>query len=170
MSIATGTGDTGTTSLSGGKRVSKNSSRVEALGAVDELNSVIGVALNYVQNNRTEQVLINIQNDLFVLAAELASETPEKKIEENHIARLDAIIGEIEPELSPQDGFIFPRGTKGACFLHQARTVCRRAERRVFSVENIRPEAVKYLNRLSDVMFILARLENIGRPEQKPGY
>lgn len=165
MTIAAKTGDSGETSLATGERVAKNSFRIEACGAVDELNSVIGVALNYVKNESAKEVLSKVQNNLFLVGAELGCETAKGKIEEHHVSELDDILEEIESGLPRLTGFILPRGTKGSCFLHQARAVCRRAEIRIVAIENIRPQTVKYLNRLSDVIFTLARLENTEQSE-----
>jgi len=165
MSIVTKTGDKGTTSLLGGQRVPKTDLRIEAYGTVDELNASIGVALNYVKEANVKEILDHVQNDLFRIGAELAAlETEFKKfpkITPQHTDRIEQEVHMIEKNLPKQTQFILPNGKNGAAHLHLARTICRRAERRVLAC-NASPEIIQYLNRLSDLLFIYARLENKG--------
>ncbi len=166
MKAYTGTGDRGETSLYGGTRVGKENPRVEAYGAVDELNSQIGVVRALVKKGRTDEILHNVQRDLFTLGGDLASELATAKIpriEKSHVANLERILERVHGELKPLRRFILPAGGLVGAELHVARSVCRRAERRVVAlarVESISPEAVPYLNRLSSLLFDLARLAN----------
>jgi cob(I)alamin adenosyltransferase len=166
--IYTRGGDAGKTSLGDGSRVAKQSLRVEAYGTVDEANATIGLARLHV-DAETDAMLGRIQNDLFDLGADLC--TPEDgrraagalRIVAAQIARLEAEIDAVNAELAPLDSFILPGGTPAAAYLHLARTVTRRAERLVCALaagEKINPEAVKYLNRLSDHLFVLGRRVN----------
>ncbi|MBU1038921.1 cob(I)yrinic acid a,c-diamide adenosyltransferase [Patescibacteria group bacterium] len=166
--IYTKTGDRGETSLYGGLRVPKGNLRLEAYGTVDETNAALGVVLAEDGANDYQAVLLNIQKDLFTLASELAT-PPDKTIEglvlvnEDKILYLEEQIDKMEKELPTLQQFIFPGGSKVAASLHLARTVCRRAERQVVrlrEMEEVREEVVKYLNRLSDFLFVLARLAN----------
>jgi cob(I)alamin adenosyltransferase len=167
--IYTGTGDQGTTGLFGGARVDKDDPRVEAYGAVDELNACIGVAASHLPSGELVESLSAIQSDLFTLGAELGC-VPGKEdrlglslIGAGDAHRLELLIDEIEKRLAPLKTFVLPGGSQAASFLHQARTVCRRAERRVIASGKqtpIRPEIVVYLNRLSDLLFVLARDAN----------
>jgi len=171
MRIYTRTGDTGLTSLFGGKRVSKDQLRVEAYGTVDELNSLIGVIRSMKVRKRADAILQAVQNDLFVLGADLASPKGKKgggshvpRIGQDHVFRLEKAIDEIEPELKALRKFILPGGTPVASHLHLARAVCRRAERcavRLARSEPLNPHTIPYLNRLSDLLFVLARWENM---------
>ena len=167
MKIYTKTGDAGETGLFAGPRVPKDDPRVEAYGDVDELNAFIGVARCEPLDRATDELLASIQNDLFDLGAELASPEPErvgtKRVGASDIARLEAAIDEHEERLPPLREFILPGGTRSAALLHVARTVCRRAERRVVTLrrqQTISREAIIYLNRLSDLLFVLARAVN----------
>ena len=168
MKIYTKTGDDGTTGLFGGARVKKNSDSVEAYGTVDELNAVIGVARATKLDPFSEGVLAHVQVDLFTLGAELAC-VPGKEdklgmglLEMADAERLERAIDDAEKELPPLKTFVLPGGSPQAAALHLARTVCRRAERRVLSTEEgSRNEVVVYLNRLSDLLFTLARLANV---------
>jgi cob(I)alamin adenosyltransferase len=167
--IYTGTGDQGTTGLFGGGRVEKDDPRVEAYGAVDELNACIGVAAAHLDPGPLTERLTEIQGDLFTLGAELGC-VPGKEdrlgltlIADGDARRLETLIDEIEKRLSPLKTFVLPGGTLAAAFLHQARTVCRRAERRVIASRaggSIRAQVLVYLNRLSDLLFVLAREAN----------
>jgi cob(I)alamin adenosyltransferase len=167
--IYTGTGDQGTTGLFGGARVEKDDPRVEAYGGVDELNACIGVAASHLDPGSLADELVAIQSDLFRLGAELGC-VPGKEdrlgvslIGTADSRRLEALIDELEQRLEPLKTFILPGGTPAAAFLHQARTVCRRAERRVVAAGRqtpVRPEILVYLNRLSDLLFVLAREAN----------
>ena len=169
MKIYTRTGDAGTTGLFGGGRVPKDDLRVEAYGDVDELNAVLGMARAVEMMPRIDEVLVPIQRDLFAIGALLATPDREKmaqhldkaRIDEARIAELEHVIDDGEQELEPLHAFIIPGGTPKAAALHVARTVCRRAERHVVRLQHdvdLPPLAVIYLNRLSDLLFTLARL------------
>lgn len=169
MKIYTKTGDKGETSLFGGKRVQKDSLRIEAYGTVDELNSIIGVCRSLTPPKQIDTILEKIQNDLFTLGADLA--TPQdsqskaiKRTQASDILRLEQHIDAIEPKLEPLKSFILPGGSHLAAMLHYARTVCRRAERAVVQLsrtEQIGDQPIIYLNRLSDLLFVLARWTNV---------
>jgi cob(I)alamin adenosyltransferase len=169
--IYTRTGDDGQTALFGGGRVEKDHPRVEAYGDVDELNAVLGMARAVEMMPRIDEVLVPIQRDLFSIGALLATPDREKmreqlrkaRIDEARVAELEHVIDESDRELEPLRSFILPGGTPKAAALHVARTVCRRAERRVVSLahaEEIPDLVVIYLNRLSDLLFMLARVAN----------
>lgn len=168
MKIYTKTGDRGETGLFGGARVSKATPRVEAYGDVDELNSVLGVARAVGVPPSLDALLGTLQCELFDVGAELATapgREPQgfEPIDGAAIERLERAIDEAEAELPPLKTFILPGGSPAAAHLHVARTVCRRAERHVVAVlaqEPVRDEIVIYLNRLSDLLFTLARLAN----------
>jgi cob(I)alamin adenosyltransferase len=177
MKIYTKTGDKGETSLFGGERVWKNNERIESYGTVDELNSVIGLAVSEIHDSEILNALKDIQNELFTLGADLATPFDAKN---NNVPRVtDELVNKAEetidlfnckiPELR---SFILPGGTKGAALLHFARTVCRRAERKVLTLRNhedIGNKILVYLNRISDLLFVLARYENYvnGTPDTK---
>lgn len=169
--IYTRTGDTGETGLFGGGRVSKSHPRVAAYGDVDELNSVLGFARAIAPMPRIDEVLVPLQRDLFAIGALLATPDREKmkaqlekaSIDVRRIAELERAIDEGDRELEPLKSFIVPGGTPKAAALHLARTVCRRAERHVVALpadENIPDIVIVYLNRLSDLLFTLARVAN----------
>ena len=167
MKIYTRKGDSGETSLFGGSRVSKSSLRIEAYGTVDELNSVIGLAASYSLSPKGTVWVKKVQEFLFVLGADLAtppsSDTRIERIGEEEIETLEQAIDEMEEELEPLKNFILPGGAQAGATLHVARTVCRRAERAAVacgSEENISDYTIKFLNRLSDFLFVLARYEN----------
>ena len=171
MKIYTKTGDHGSTGLFGGGRVAKDNIRVEAYGDVDELNAVIGMARSVEMMPRIDEVLVPIQRDLFAIGALLATPDREKmaqhlqkaRIDDGRIEELERAIDEGESELEPLAAFIIPGGTPKAAALHVARTVCRRAERHVVRLQHeveLPPLAVIYLNRLSDLLFTLARVAN----------
>jgi cob(I)alamin adenosyltransferase len=171
MKIYTKTGDSGSTGLFGGGRVPKSHPRVDAYGEVDELNSVIGLAIAIEPLERLDRVLAPIQHDLFAIGALLATPDREKmerhlekaKIDDARITELERAIDAGDEELEPLKAFIMPGGTPKAAALHVARTVCRRAERRVVDLagdEAIPAIVVIYLNRLSDLLFTLARVAN----------
>ncbi len=163
----TGTGDRGETSLYGGTRVGKENPRVEAYGAVDELNSQIGVVRAVLKRGRVEEWLRGVQRDLFTLGGDLASELVSAnvpRVERRHVTRLEKVLEEVHEGLRPLKRFILPAGSVAAAELQVARSVCRRAERRVAALarlESINPEAIPYLNRLSSLLFDLARLVNV---------
>jgi cob(I)alamin adenosyltransferase len=163
--VYTKTGDGGETSLVGGTRVSKASLRVDAYGDVDELNSVLGLARAYLQDPELDDVCSHLQNDLFTLGGDLASpsDVAVPRINDEFIASLEAISDKFLIALEPLKEFILPGGGQAGATLHLARTVARRAERKVVALglqEEINPETIVYLNRLSDLLFILARLVN----------
>ena len=182
MKIYTKTGDDGTTGLFGGPRVGKDDMRIEAYGTVDELNSVLGVVRAEELPVDVEQCLTQLQSQLFSVGAELATPEPAAHgtalIGPAEIAAIESVIDRFEQRLSPLKQFILPGGTRAAALLHLARTVCRRAERRLVTLtrassEPVANELVVYLNRLSDLLFVLAREVNraAGRPDvpwQKP--
>ena len=169
MKIYTRTGDAGETGLFGGARVDRDDPRVEAYGTVDELNSCLGVARALAPSAQTDASLQQIQSDLFTVGAELAT-VPCKEdklrmalVAASDIERLEAWIDRSEAPLEPLKNFVLPGGCPAAAELHRARTVCRRAERRTLTAGRssaIRSEIVIYLNRLSDLLFVLARYEN----------
>jgi cob(I)alamin adenosyltransferase len=164
--ITTRTGDDGTTSLADGTRRDKTDARIEAIGTVDELDAVVGLAVDAVTDPVLTEALIEVQQQLFDLGADLAS--PEAPATGRHVGadaveRLEAIVAESNEVLAPLDSFVLPGGSGGAGELHLARTVCRRAERRVLAVEGDIGVADRYLNRLSDVLFVLARRAAGGR-------
>lgn len=169
--IYTRKGDDGTTSLGSRERVSKDALRVQAYGAVDELNSVIGLAIASGLSERLTELLPVIQNELFHLGSDLAFYTEDKakfgivEISPHLIAQLERWIDEMSAVVGPLQNFILPGGSVGAAHLHVARTVCRRAEREAISLfhvepEELNPNVIKYLNRLSDALFVMARYEN----------
>ena len=170
-------GDEGETSLAGGQRVSKDSLRVAAYGAVDELNAALGVSLAHGLSPRLAEVLPPIQNELFHLGSDLSFLEPEKaerprpQIEARHIERLEKLIDELNAATGPLENFILPGGSLGAAHLHVARTICRRAERSVVTLthsEPVGPFALRYLNRLSDLLFAMSRYENKQRGVAEP--
>ena len=170
--VYTRAGDGGQTSLVGGRRVSKASLRVDAYGDVDELSSVIGLARAAMNDQELDQTLGLIQNDLFTLGADLASpsEVDVPRIDESFIKKLESLADRFLKELEPLKEFILPGGSRGGAALHLARTVARRAERRAVALseaEKLNPATIAYLNRLSDLLFILARATNrrAGIPE-----
>lgn len=170
MKIYTKTGDSGETSLFGGRRVWKDNPRISAYGTVDELNAVIGLAITEIIDQELKQILMSLQNDLFVLGSDLATPLEKEnknfiipRIQKENFERLEKLIDEIDASLPELRNFILPGGTKGSALLHLARTVCRRGEREVVSLsknEELNFEIEVYLNRLSDLLFVLARYQN----------
>ena len=167
--VYTRTGDDGSTGLGGGQRVPKDSIRIAAFGTVDELNSHIGVAVAAGVNEMLGPALAAIQNELFHLGSDLCileadkAKRPAPKIEARHVVALEALMDSLSEELSPLENFVLPGGCPAAAELHVARTVCRRAERLVIALsrkEAVGAFTVKYLNRLSDALFVMARHEN----------
>jgi cob(I)alamin adenosyltransferase len=167
--VYTRTGDDGTTGLGGGQRVPKDSPRIAAYGTVDELSSAIGAAIAAGLAERLAATLLRIQNELFNLGSDLCileedkARMPVPTIEERHVTALETLMDELSTELPPLENFILPGGSPGAAHLHIARTVCRRAERLLVALareEAIGPYTVRYLNRLSDALFVMARYEN----------
>ena len=169
MKIYTKTGDDGETGLFGGARVSKASLRVEAYGEVDELNSAIGWARLSVEDAELDGLLNQVQNDLFEVGAELGSTAERKEksvmplIEEAQVERLERGIDRYEEGPPPLENFVLPGGSESASRFHLARCICRRAERSIVALssqEPVRGEVLRYVNRLSDLMFTLARYAN----------
>lgn len=166
MKIYTKTGDGGTTALFGGKRVSKAELRIETYGTVDELNSYVGMLRDQEVNKKRIDFLIHIQNNLFTIGAVLATEPGNTKVKTPHLSEDDVTVLEKEMDLmdaalEPMRFFILPGGHPSVSFGHIARTVCRRAERLVIALnerEPVEPIVVKYLNRLSDYLFVLCRM------------
>ena len=171
MKIYTKTGDKGETSLYGGTRVSKAAARVESYGTLDELNAFIGLAKAEISDEKVLSQLQKIQFDLFTVGSEAATPTDKMllangknrldlMISEKEITELELWMDDFDAELEPLQFFILPSGGKAAASVHVCRTVCRRAERAMVHLnetEEVRPELIKYLNRLSDYLFILAR-------------
>jgi len=160
--IYTRTGDTGTTGLGDGSRVGKDSLRVEALGAVDELNSTLGVLLAEPLADDLKALLTDIQHDLFDLGGEL-SIPGHTAIRPEQVTRLEQALDQYNATLEPLKEFILPGGSRAGALCHLARTVCRRAERRVVSLassETVSPYCQQYVNRLSDLLFVLSRVIN----------
>jgi len=167
--IVTRTGDAGTTGLGDGSRVAKDSPRIAAIGAVDELNSTIGVLLAESLPEPVVACLTSVQHDLFDLGGEL-SIPGYQAMSNDHVERLEAEVERFNADLAPLKEFVLPGGTRAAALAHVARTVCRRAERTLVSAaatEAITDTSRIYLNRLSDLMFVLARALNRagGRPD-----
>jgi cob(I)alamin adenosyltransferase len=175
MKIYTRTGDAGQTGLFGGQRVEKDSARVQAYGAVDELNATLGWALTQITDTEAAEALTRIQNELLVAGADLATPLPEEtesapanfaeipRISSDSTRRLENEIDRFETELAPLTNFILPGGSPGGAALHVARAVCRRAERHLVALsheERVNRETLRYINRLSDHLFDLARLVN----------
>ena len=167
MKIYTKKGDKGLTFLADGKRVKKDCPRLCAYGDVDELNAVLGLCRTENDSRLLEKILHRLQNELFAVGADLSTSGDAKikmpRLSVKFAARLEKDIDKIEKKLPPLKKFILPAGSDGACFLHLARTVCRRAERSVTALarrEKINPEIIVYLNRLSDLLFVMARFAN----------
>jgi len=178
--IYTRTGDRGTTGLGDARRVAKDHPRIEAIGAVDELNAALGLASASGLDAVGAELLKRIQNDLFDLGADLCVPAarrrgrkpvrPALRITEAHVLPLEAAIDRLNESLNPLRSFVLPGGTPASSWLHLARTVCRRAERRLVALgrkEPVNPQGIIYLNRLSDLLFVMARAVNhrAGVPE-----
>jgi cob(I)alamin adenosyltransferase len=173
--IYTKTGDQGETALGDGTRVPKNHPRVAAYGSVDELNSVLGVLLAQVPALPEADLIRSIQNDLFDVGADLClpqstskPSNPPLRVRPEQAERLEKAIDRLNANLAPLTSFVLPGGQPAAAWCHLARTVCRRAEREVVALsqtEPINPQVVIYLNRLSDLLFVLARVRNAGGQE-----
>lgn len=167
MKIYTKKGDRGETSLYGGERVPKSSKRIDAYGTVDELNSWLGLILGHTQSEVVSDALKSIQEHLFILGADLATpsgtDTRITRIEESHVQMLEHTIDEMNKDLPELKNFILPGGSASGSRLHVARTICRRAERAVVACSKqdaVSGLTIKYLNRLSDFLFVSARYEN----------
>jgi cob(I)alamin adenosyltransferase len=177
--IYTRGGDAGETSLGDGTRVPKTHPRVEAYGVVDELNAVLGLVLACDLTARARRLLERVQNELFDLGADLcvpesSTERERLRVAQSQVEALERACDEFNAELEPLRSFVLPGGTEPASRLHVARTVCRRAERAALRVEDgVNPTALAYLNRLSDLLFILARAANahegVPEPLWQPG-
>jgi cob(I)alamin adenosyltransferase len=169
--IMTRKGDDGSTSLGNRRRVGKDNLRVEAYGTVDELNSVLGLAQAAGLDERLATLLQQIQNDLFHLGTVLSfpgsgKRKPLPRIEARHVRRLEANLGELLARMKPLENFILPGGALAAAHLQVARCVCRRAERCVVRLqrrERVGASVIPYLNRLGDLLFVMARYENLRR-------
>jgi cob(I)alamin adenosyltransferase len=164
MKVYTKTGDTGTTSLVGGKRVEKACARLESYGTIDELNAQVGLLLTYVSESVDKECLIGIQNCLFVVGAQLATETESSHtlsriISSDDVTDLESSIDRATDGLPKWRGFTLPGGCRAAAFAHVCRTICRRAERRILALnvtEPVSPQLLAYVNRLSDYFYVLA--------------
>lgn len=175
MKIYTKTGDSGETGIFGGTRISKDSLRIDAIGTIDELNACIGTARSQIRDVEIDNLLHRIQNELFNIGADLATldthaKSERLRISPDFVGTLEKDIDRIEHQLAPLTNFILPGGSVAGSTLHLARTVCRRSERSVVTLadsESINPAILPYLNRLSDFLFVLARLVNhrVGQPE-----
>jgi cob(I)alamin adenosyltransferase len=170
--VYTRTGDDGTTALGGGGRVPKDSPRIEAYGTVDELNSLLGAALAAGLTARVAEPVRAVQNDLFHLGSDLCAleedkaKRPVPRIEERHVDALERLMDALSEDLPALENFVLPGGTPGAAALHVARAVCRRAERLIVALarrEAVGEHTIRYVNRLSDALFVLARAENAAR-------
>ena len=170
-------GDDGTTALGSGTRVAKDALRVEAYGTVDELNSALGVAVAHGLTPRISEALALIQNELFHLGSDLCFTEDDKQqynipqMAERHVTVLETLIDELTEQVGPLENFILPGGTLGAASLHLARTICRRAERIVISLAREEPvgaSVIPYLNRLSDLLFVMSRYENRANNRPEP--
>ncbi|MFB6346344.1 MAG: cob(I)yrinic acid a,c-diamide adenosyltransferase [bacterium] len=180
MSVYTGRGDEGNTDLFSGERVSKSDHRIEAYGAVDELNSLLGMVISSLDDSEAghEEFLVTVQNHLHTICASLAnSETGDEDpdIKPKHVNFLEDRIDLLEEELPQLQAFILPGGSDAGSTLHYARSVCRRAERTVVEAHqehSINPTLIKYINRLSDALFVEARSVNHerGKTETNPSY
>ena len=175
--VYTRTGDDGTTALGGGRRVRKDSARIRSYGTVDETNSSIGVAIACGADARLAAMLRRIQNELFHLGADLCvpeddkARMPVPRIEARHVKALEKDIDALQEDLAPLANFVLPGGAPAAAHLHVARTVCRRAERLVVALarrEAVSPQAVTYLNRLSDLLVVMSRWENRAKGAAEP--
>ena len=177
MKIYTGRGDEGLTDLRTMERVSKASERIEAYGTVDELNAVVGRARPTGYDD-VDEALRRVQNHLHIVQADFANPEPDEDdpvVREDHVETIEECIDSYDEELEPLEDFILPGGSDGGARLHHARAVCRRAERRgvaLADAEEVNEAAVVYLNRLSDLLFTLARAVNArdGVPEENPSY
>ncbi len=170
--LYTRTGDRGETGLFGGRRVPKDHPRVAAYGTIDELNSVLGVASSFIRQRSLVNLLQSVQNELFNIGAELASDRPVRRakdaagvfrLDAARTRRLEALIDDYDARVPPLRTFVLPAGTTAASLLHLARTVCRRAERAVVTLdrsERLNPHLIAYFNRLCDLLFVLARYLN----------
>lgn len=168
MQFFTRTGDKGDTGLVDGSRVKKNSLRIEAIGNIDELNSLVGMISARNKNEKIKKILTEIQNDLFVAGSEIASPQNKPKIKipilnAENVKRIEEFTNEIGNQLEPVNKFILPGGSVDSALIHTIRAVCRRTERSIVALdekEKINEEILKYINRLSSLLFVLARYTN----------
>tara|TARA_Y100000310_G_scaffold342617_1_gene446600 strand:+ start:983 stop:1543 length:561 start_codon:yes stop_codon:yes gene_type:complete len=179
MKVYTKVGDEGKTVFFGCGMVAKDDPRIEAHGALDELNSILGVTLCFIEDDNLRKTLTSIQNDLFQVGADLAgnslTHSSLPKIREEHVLELEQAIDELEEKLGMPDRFILPCGTISSSFLHLCRAMTRRAERTLVKVKtnlNLNPVMLRYINRLSDLLYVLARQANkeLDVKEQQPIY
>lgn len=184
MRIYTRTGDEGETGLMGGKRVRKDDPYMDALGTIDELNAVLGVTITHLEEGdhwgiEIKAILERVQHELFTLGADIASSIDKPvqspKITQQHVDGMEQLIDKFEAQLKIPQHFILPGGTKASAFLHLCRTVTRRAERNVVTLAScitLHPNVIRYLNRLSDFLYVLARYANreTETKEQQPIY
>ncbi len=168
--VYTRTGDTGTTALGRGQRISKDSLRIAVYGTVDELNSHLGAVLAAGVDKSLAEELLRIQNELFHLGSDLCvleedkEQMPVPRVEKRHVDALEELMDRLSAELAPLENFVLPGGAPAAVQLHLARTVCRRAERLLVALaaaEAVGGQTIPYLNRLSDALFVMARMENM---------
>ena len=167
--IYTRTGDDGTTGLGDGTRINKDSLRVEAMGDVDELNAVIGVLLTEPLSQTISETLLRVQHDLFDLGGEICI-PGHVMVKAGRVEALENVLDELNDQLAPLKEFILPGGTRAAAYCHLARTVCRRAERQLIRLnrqEAVTDISIQYLNRLSDLLFVMCRVINkdVGTPD-----
>lgn len=163
--VYTRRGDDGTTGLVGGQRIPKSHSRLEAYGTMDELNSFLGILLTYLTDPDDQKMVLEIQNDLFAVGSELATidRTPRHAVNQSDVERLEQAIDQIDSICGGWRGFILPGGSRGAAVCHICRTICRRLERRIYSIDDGYPVALElcqYVNRLSDYLFVLSKKIN----------
>ncbi len=172
-------GDKGTSGLIGGERVPKNDPRLEAYGTIDELNSLLGFAHSFCKRKEVRRAIEEVMNDLFTVGAELASLTKKKsktdipRITPLNTEKIEKTIDSLAKKLPYQKSFLLPLGSKSGGILHFSRAVARRAERKIVSIPKkykLNPEVLKYVNRLSSLLYILARYENKGFKERAPVY
>ena len=176
--LYTRTGDTGTTSLVGGQRVSKTSARLESYGTIDELNAHVGLLITYVEDAADRALLTDIQSKLFVVGSYLATDTSQRELRQQSIvtpamvATLEQAIDAVDASLPPLRLFVLPGGTRGASQCHVCRTVCRRAERRILALQEqigtpLDPNVLAYVNRLSDYFFAFSRKLNVASGQEE---
>lgn len=175
MKVYTRTGDTGNTSLIGGKRVSKTCQRIESYGTIDELNSQVGLLLTYINTTTDRNNLISIQSCLFVIGAQLATDSeshksPSTSITADDITTLEKNIDLASEDLPKWKGFTLPGGCRAAAIAHICRTICRRAERQIIALnetESVKEQIICYINRLSDYFYVLALRLNFLEGEEE---
>ncbi|MBU0530134.1 MAG: cob(I)yrinic acid a,c-diamide adenosyltransferase [Candidatus Aenigmatarchaeota archaeon] len=170
-------GDNMETELFGGQKIFKSSQRIETYGTMDELNSILGVVASDLKHNDIKDEILEIQNHLHIICAEIANPDEKKEgiVKEDYVTYLEKLCDKHTQELEPLKKFILPGGTAAGATLHFARTVARRAEReivRLSTMSTVNPEILKYINRLADLLFIFSRLVNKreGKPETSPKY